>query len=65
MNHADILEPVERELNSKGREQEPEHLLRDKHPALIQVVADPVGPTEDRDIDCEHEREQQEDDGDV
>ena len=35
VDHAGGVEPVQDELDGKGRQQKPEHLLRHEHPALI------------------------------
>ncbi len=62
VDHSEVGQPVEGELNGQGGEEEAEDLLGHQHPALVQPLADPVGPPEHGDIKGDNDREGPDDD---
>src|ERR1700730_2055712 len=62
MDHPEVEQPVEGEVNGQGREEEAEDLLGHQHAALVELLADPVGPPEHGDVDGDNDREGSDDD---
>src|ERR1022692_876241 len=57
VDHPEVGQPVEGQLDSQRREQEAEDLLGHQHAVLVEVLAEPVGPPEHRDVDGDDNHE--------
>ena len=64
MDHADIGQAVEHQLDPERGQQKTEYLLGDQHPARVQLAADLHRPAEDDHVEHQYRDEYANGDGD-